>query len=304
MEERLIDKDDERLIRIKKTADGVDAQDVLAEETESSETEEEVFVEIPEDEEYDEDLVGLTPTELKREQERRKKAEEEARAECEKLVKQGEEELARGEFKRAESFFSQADCYAFADERITKGLWTARTKDFTDTSPFYNLEFAEDFSASDDASKRFVREKAESRLAAEREEFLKEEKEIAPAVLEKQEERRQAFAQNKKYYKVRFLGFLAGLILFGIAVSVSAYYIVRTLSSAPVILTGIFGGLALVAFVGMLVYFLKTLGADKLCKINEKLSSTEDGKRLEELREKLECLRLVLENEADEKKSE
>ena len=41
-----------------------------------------------------------------------------------------------------------------------------------------------------------------------------------------------------------------------------------------------------------------------LCKINEKLSSTEDGKRLEELREKLECLRLVLENEADEKKSE
>ena len=298
MEERLIEKDDERLIRIKKTAEGVDAEDALAEETESYE-EEEVLVELPEDEEYDEDLVGLTPTELKREQERRKKAEEEARAECEKLIKEGEETLSRGEFEKAQSLFSQADCYGFADERIGKGLWTARTKNFAETDSFYNPSFAEEFTALDDGSKKFILDHAGKKLLAEREEIEKEEKEISPEVLEKQETRRQAFAQNKKYYAVRLLIFLGVFAALAVGAGVSAYFIVRTLSSAPVIVTGVFGGLALVAFVCALVYFLKFLGANKLCRINENLSSTEEGTRLEELREKLDCLRLILDDKEE-----
>lgn len=296
MEERLIEKDDERLIRLKKKGDEVDAEDALVEEGEESE--EEVLVTLPEDDEdYDEDLVGLTPTELKREQERRKKAEEEARAECEKLIVAAEEELANGVYDKAEALFTQAACYGFEEERVSKGLWTARTKSFSQTAPFYNMEYAEEFSAAGDASKKFVREKAGKALLAEKEAFEKEEKELAPVVLEKQEERRQAFADNKKYYVLRLLIFLGIFAAFIIATAVSANYIVRTLSNVPVILTAVFGGLALISFVVDLIFFLKFLGANKLCRMNEKLSSTEEGKRLEELREKLECLRLVLEDE-------
>ena len=65
MEERIVDKDDERLIRIRRTKDGVDAEDALADEGEEEQTEDVVF-EIP-DEEFDEDLVGLTPSQLQRE---------------------------------------------------------------------------------------------------------------------------------------------------------------------------------------------------------------------------------------------
>lgn len=299
MEERLIDKDDERLIRIKKKADEVDAEDATLPEREEEEpVEEEVLVTLPEDEEeYDEDLVGLTPSELAREKARRQKLEEEAKAECEKLVAAAEEELAGGAYDKAESFFAQAASYGFEEERVTKGLWTARTKNFTTTEPFYNEEYAEEFSALDDASKKFVREKVEKTLVKEREEIEKEEKELAPAVLEKQEERRQAFKANRKYYALRLLVSLAFLGMFAIATIVSSTFIVRTLSSVPLILTGVFGGLTLISFVISLVFFLKFTGANKLCRRNEKLSSTEDGARLEELRNKLDCLKLILEDE-------
>ncbi len=299
MEERLIDKEDERLIRIKKKADGVDAEDATAEEHDEELPEEEILVTLPdseEDEDYDEDLVGLTPSELAREKARRQKAEEEARAECNKLVAAGEEELKNGAFDKAEALFSQAYCYGFADGKIAEGLWTARTKNFTETEPFYSQENAEEFSSIDDASKKFVREKIGERLEKEREELKKEEEALAPGVLEQQETRRQAFEGNRKYYAVRVLVSLGVLVLFLIATAVSASYIVRTLSSLPVILTGVFGGLALIAFVASLVLFLKFMGANKLCRTNGKLSSTEDGAHLEELRNKLECLELILDD--------
>ena len=43
MEERIVDKDDERLIRIRRTKDGVDAEDALADEGEEEQTEDVVF---------------------------------------------------------------------------------------------------------------------------------------------------------------------------------------------------------------------------------------------------------------------
>ena len=299
MEERLIDKEDERLIRIKKKAEGVDAEDALAEEGEESE--EEVLVTLPEsgedDEEYDEDLVGLTATELKRELERRKKAEEEARAECAKLAEAAKEALDGGNFAEAESLYTQAACYQVADATVMEGLWTARTKNFTDNSPFYNLEYAEDFSAESDELKTFVRDKAAESLKKERAELEKQEAELAPQVLEKQETRRQAFLDNRKYYSLRFLIFLGLLVAFGIATGVSGYYIVRTTTNIPLIITGVFGVLALVSFIVALVFLVKFAGANKLCRENDKLSSTEEGKRLVELREHLECLKLILEDD-------
>lgn len=298
MEERIIDKDDERLIRIKKKAEGVDAEDAtLPESEEESGEEEEILVTLPEDEEeYDEDLVGLTPSELAREKARREKAREEAKAECYKLVEAAEAELQNGVYDKAESLFGQAACYGFSDERIEIGLWTARTKNFTKTEPFYRADNAEEFSALSDGAKKFVLGKLKERLEKERAELKEEEAELAPEVLEKQETRRQAFADNRKYYVSRLLSALAVFAVFVTVTIVSATFIVRTLTNTPVILTGTFGGLALIAFVTALVFFLKFLGANKLCRTNDRLSSTEEGARLEELREKLECLKLVLED--------
>ena len=294
MEERLIDKEDERLIRIKKKAEGVDAEDALAEEGEESE--EEVLVTLPEDEEYDEDLVGLTATELKRELERRKKAEEAAKEECAKLAEAAQAELANGNFEQATALYVQATYYPFVDETVLQGLWTARTKNFSDNATFYDSECAEEFSSAPDELKAFVREKVADSLKKEREELTKEEAELAPQVLEKQETRRQAFLDNRKYYSLRLLIFLGLLVAFGIGTAVSGAYIVRTLQNWPVILTSVLGGLTLISFIVALVFLVKFAGANKLCRVNDKLSSTDEGARLVELREKLACLKLILED--------
>ena len=298
MEERLIDKEDERLIRIKKKAEGVDAEDVLSPEGEEGvESEEEVLVTLPEaDEEYDEDLVGLTATELKRELERRKKAEEAAKEECAKLAEAAKAELANGNFEQATALYVQATYYPFADETVLQGLWTARTKNFSDNATFYDSECAEEFSSAPDEIKAFVREKVAASLKKEREELTKEEAELAPQVLEKQKTRRQAFEDNRKYYSLRLLIFLGLLVAFGIATGVSSYFIVRRLEIWPIVLTGVFGALALVSFIVALVFLAKFAGANRLCRENDKLSSTEEGKRLVQLRESLECLKLILED--------
>ena len=177
-----------------------------------------------------------------------------------------------------------------------EGLWSARTKNFADTSPFYVSEYAEEFSEYDDESKKRVRERIGDTLKQEQAELAKEEAELAPTVLEKQETRRQAFLDNRKYYSVRLMVFISLLMAFAVATIVSASYIVRTRSNLPLILTGVFGGLALIAFILSTVFLVKFSGANKLCRINDKLSSTEEGKALVQLRQKLECLKLILED--------
>lgn len=299
MEERIIEKDDERLIRLKKTAEGTDAQDALTEDK-AQEAEEEVLVTLPEgEEEYDEDLVGLTPSQLAKELERRKKAEEEARAECAKLVSQAQEALAAEDYERATSFFSQAMCYPYADEEIVKGLWQSRTKNYTDLSPFFVKEYAEEFAESDEAGKAAVREKVQEELTAERTAVKEEIAKISPSIMEKQEERRQAFAANRKYYAVILLILIGVTAALLIATGVSASYIVRTLSILPVVLTACFGGAAFIVFVAAFVFLTKFSGANRLCRMNEKLSSTEEGAHLEELNERSECLDLILDEERE-----
>ncbi len=298
MEERIIDKDDERLIRLKRTAEGeTDAQDETAPEGVEP-AEEEVVVELPEGE-YDEDLVGLTPSQLQRELERRRKAEEEARAECEKLVTAAEELLLDKKFEEAEPLFAQAATYPFAQARVYKGLWNARTKDFADPDVLLHREYAEEIASSDEEVKAYVRERCRG-LEAERENAVREEAETAPAVLERQEKRRGAFLENRKFYSVRTLALFAGAILLLIGAAVSASFIVKTLSIAPVVLTGVFGGAAFLLFVCALLFLRKYVVAQRLYRANESLFSTEEGSKLEALREKIECMNLILDDETAE----
>lgn len=299
MEERMMD-DDPRLVKLKRTKEGeTDVTEAGAEDAQTpegapaEETEEEVLFDVPE-EEYDEDLVGLTPTQLKQELERRKRLEEEARAECLKLAEEGERALAEGDFEKAESFFAQAAVYPVSEVRVEKGLWIARSKNFSDLAPFFVQEHAEEFARGEEEARAFVLEQVAPALEAEREQIKREEAEVAPPVLEGQAERRAAFRANKKYYAVRVCAMLGGVLLFLIALAVSASYITTTLSVLPVALTGAFGGVAFLFLCAMLVFVRRYVIASKLCLANEELASTEEGARLKVLRDKLYCLALIL----------
>lgn len=300
MEERLIDN--EREIRIKRKREGVDAVDALADDQTPEEIpEEELVLEIPEGEEYDEDLVGLTPSQLKEELERREKARKEAEEECRTLTAEGEEKLVAGEYAEAEALFMQATLYDPESVSAGNGLWRARTEDFKKDDAFYSEENAADFAKAPKEVRGSVLEKVSERLSAAREEARREAIPLREKVSEKQEERRAPFLANRKYYLVRFCVAVLAFALTAIGAGIAASFLYTTKNSAvPIALTASFGGLALIAFVLIAVFARKLLVAHRLCCANEKLSATEDGARLQEIENRLRVLDLVLDGEAQE----
>lgn len=291
MEERIIDR--EREIKIKRLKSGdTDALEGSAEE--GAETEEEIIFEIPEDEEYDEDLVGLTPSQLKAELERRKKAEEEARAECANLIKEGGDALKEHRYTEAEGFFAQALVYDADSAEAHRGLWAARTRDFSDGEALITDENATELSQEDDDTRAYVLGYFGDYLKGELAACTEAESALAPGVEEALLKRRAAFKANRKYYLVRFVAILSVMIVFIIASAVSASYIYTTTSALPVALTAAFAGCAAVVLGVLCVFGRKLLVASRLCSANEKLSSTEDGARLENLRARLENLHMAL----------
>ena len=120
MEERIIDDEYGRGIRLKKTKDGfVDVTDELTEELETEQepvavdTEdegEEIAFEFPtfDEDEDDEELVGLTPEEAAALKKRREEEAAQRKADYERICKEGDELLKTGSFKAAELKFEKA----------------------------------------------------------------------------------------------------------------------------------------------------------------------------------------------------
>lgn len=303
MEERLIDN--EREIRIKRKREGVDAEDALTDDETPEETpEEELVLEIPEGEEYDEDLVGLTPSQLKEELERREKARKEAEEQCRTLTAEGEEKLAAGEYADAEALFLQATLYDPESVPAGKGLWQSRTENFQKDEVFYSDDNATDFAKAPKEVREFVLEKVSARLSAEREQARSEAQPLRESVSQKQEERRAPFLANRKYYFIRFCVCVLASVLMIVGAAVSASFLYSTKNSVvPIALAASFGVLALVALVCVAVFARKLLVAHRLCRANEKLSATEEGARLQEIEERLRLLDLVLDGEEKEEET-
>ena len=297
MEERIIDR--EREIKIKRKAGETDAVEEGAELSEGEEgLEDEVVIELPEGEEYDEDLVGLTPSQLKAELARRERAAEEARAERDRLLQEGERLLKENKYNEAAPFFVQARVFDPESDRARAGLWASRTHGYTEIEPLLTLEVADELEGSE-ADKRVLCERMGAPLREARDACLAEERAIAPAVEGKQAERREAFRVNRKYYLVRFCIVFAVMALLIVGCAVSAGFIVRTKSMTPIILTGAFGGGALVVFGVLMLFARKLFVANRLCARNERLSATEEGDKLVQLRTKLYVLNVILEEQVE-----
>lgn len=306
MEERIMDEDELRGIKVKRNAiggieDAVEegtGENAQAENEEIAQIEAEFEVKLPEvgegDEEYDESLVGLTPEDLRAELERRKKVKLEAEKKCAKNLKEGEERLAIGNYPVALSYFEKALSYEPENEEAQKKYWTARTHNFSDDTPFTDSEAGELFATHTEGARAFVLNHVGEKLKTR----LKEAEEEAEPLREKVQggiaERRGAFAANRRYYVVRTAIFAVVFVAFLIACLVCADFIVRTKSITPVVLTAVFGGIAFLALLIDIFFICKLAAAIGLCRANEMLSSTEDGARLEVLDREIYALRAFL----------
>lgn len=310
MEERILDDEDARLVKIKRTKNG---DDVVADNGEepsegaeqvTAEGENDYTVEFPEDEEYDEELVGLTPSQLQEVLERRERAKRKLREDYEECVRAGKECLEKGDFDGAAEQFALASSYLSDEEEAQLLLWTARTKNFTDLEAYYDKENARDFSYAPDSVKREVLSRDGQKLEKERENLAKEIAPLKEQVLRKQEERREPLTGNRNYYRLRLCILLVCVVCFAIASGVSGYYTVRTTSIAPVVTCIVFGAGAGISLIFGIFYTRFWLVATRLYNANENLASTEEGKALLALEAKEDCLALILDEPAENEEAE
>ncbi len=296
MEERIIDDEELRKIKLTRKNGGTDAEDELAPDAEAEETE--ALLDLPE--EYDEDLVGLTPTQLREELERREKAKEKAREEREKLLSLGRELLAAEKFEEAEGPLSQAALYEDEDGAAGKLLWQARTRGYSSIECFFEEEPSEEFAAASEEVRTSVLDVLGREMQTALEEAEAEAKPVRTRVEEATEKRRGAFKANRNYYLVRFLAVLGAIVLAAIGCGVSAYFITRRQSMLPLGFTIAFGAVLLVLFVFFFVFSHKLYVSERFVRSNEKLSSTEDGRTLAALDKKIGCLKTALLQENDD----
>ena len=300
MEERIIDDEYGRGIRLKKTADGyVDATDELAEGASEEQETDEVAFEFPAfGDEDDEDLVGLSPEEA--EKVKREKAEAAAlrKAEYDRFVKEGEELLQGGNFRLAQLKFEHA---LSLDEEATQasvGYWRARTEEFKNPDVLVEeyleagietLEFDLGYKAVD-----IIRETYRDKLQARYNELEAEEKPLAKQVEETQSRRREAIAGRLKKSGLR-AGIAAipsiALLIATLILGLKIFSVKENTFVLPTIICAVAFFMTLIVSVMLTNVFINDL---RIRKTNERLSSTDDGARVEELREYMQLYSALL----------
>ena len=300
MEERIIDDEYGRGIRLKKTADGyVDATDELVEEENDEQETDEVAFEFPVfGDEDDEDLVGLSPEEA--EKVKREKAEAAAlrKAEYERYVKEGEELLQGGNFRSAQLKFEHALALDEEATQASVGYWRARTQEFENPDALVEeyleagietLEFDLGYKAVD-----IIRETYRDKLQARYDELAAEEKPLAKQVEETQARRREAIADRLKKSGLR-AGIAAipciALLIATLILGLKIFSVKENTFVIPTIICAVAFFMTLIVSVMLTNVFINDL---RIRKANERLSSTDDGARVEELREYMQLYSAIL----------
>ncbi|MBQ8295166.1 MAG: ABC transporter permease [Clostridia bacterium] len=324
MEERIIDDEIGRGVRLKKTKDGyVDVTDELtggAEDAENVDGDgEEISFEFPVyEDETDEDLIGLDPEEAAKKKREKEEAIARRKADCEQFCVEGEELLVTGSFKAAQLKFEKA--LSFVDPAKDDETWNAlvgrcrvgesraKTADFTDPDAFveqYVEEGVESFEydmgyVAMEEIKQTYHDVFAKRLA----ELTAEETPLADEVESKQQKRR---VYLKERLKTSAIVFGVVTLLLVAALGVTVHFILqnfKTPDNRYMIPTIICGAASLAVFIVFAVFTNKLINAFRIYRANEDLESTENGERLVEIRGYKELYEYLLEDYVEKEETE
>ena len=290
MEERIIDDEYGRGIRMKKTKDGyVDVTDAALDTEVEEETAEEMTFEFPDMEEDDEDLVGLSPEEAAA---LRKKKEEEAaervRRYGELLIK-GQTLLDEGEFVAAESVYESALDYDDVATEASVGYWRSKTENFANPdvlideyleAGYENLEFDLGCEAVE-----IIKKEHKSSFVRRYQELTDEETPLKKEFEEKRERRRVVLQPR---LKKAWIAFGCSAAPFAICLFLAVFFGLKnfTVSDGRFIpVTIVFTAVAVVAFAVFGVFTNKLINSRRIYRANESMASTEVGQRLLEIKE-------------------
>lgn len=307
MEERMVDDEYGRGVRLKKTSDGyVDVTDELATDDEG----EEIAFAFPlsDTDEDDEDLVGLSPEEAAALREKKAADAAKRQAEYEQACKDAEVLLQAQDFAAAEKAYEQALQLDTVATEASVGYWRAKTENMTKPEVLMdeyvdagieNLEYDLGYEATERLRKEYqgVFRRRHAELSAE-------EKPLAESVLQAQSRRRSILSARLKRSALAFAigAVCAALLLVGTIVLASQIFSTRdNVHLLPTIVCGV---VFLVALIFLIVATNRFLNDLRMRAKNERLSSTDDGARLERLREYKELYACFLLDEVGEEENE
>lgn len=316
MEERIIDEEYGRGVRLKKTKDGfVDVTDEnvktdenqVAEETEEVEAAEEALFEFPtfDTDEDDEDLVGLTPEQAIALRKEKEAALAKRKADYERYCKEGDELLQTGSFRAAELKFEKALSLDEEASEASVGYWRAKTADFTNPDVLIS-EYAK---ASIESLEYDLGEKATETIKRDYKtvfekrvkELSEEETPLSQSVVEKQESRRAVLKARIQRSTIAFLAALLPTVALLVCTIVFGLSNFTTRENTFVLPTIICGAGFVVCFIVFIVFANKWINDLRMRAANERLSSTQDGARLLEIRAYKELYLALLDSESVEK---
>ena len=305
MEERLIDDEYGRGVRLKKTKDGyVDATDELAEDETQDEAEnEDVTFEFPvlDTDEDDEDLVGLSPEEaLKLRQKKEEEAKKRKEA-YENACQNGFALLDEGKFEEAEKTFEEALGLDDEATQASVGYWRAKTENFANPDALVG-EYADasieslEYDLGVDAVE-IIKKDYQAVIRRRYDELDAEEQPLAKSVESKQAHRKAVLKERNKGAVIAFvcvcLPLIALAVLTGV-IGMKNFTVIDNTYVAPTIILGV---LTFACFIAFVLVSNKWLNVSRMLRANEKLESTEDGQRLVEIRDYKEIYRCLLTDE-------
>ncbi len=303
-EERIIEDEYGRGVRLRKTKDGyVDVTDELVEEEERGE---EIAFAFPmtEEEEDDEDLVGLSPEEAAALRQQKAEAAERLRAEYEKEVAEGKELLANESYHAAELKFEKALKLDVVATEASVGYWRAKTANFTNPDVLIaeyveagieSLEYDLGYEATDII-------KREHRAVFQRryEELKAQEEPLLLSVTGKQKARRTVLKERRKKRAITFAVTTAIFLLFALLAVVFGLKNFSTPDNTYIPATIAFSAVAVVAFFAFAVTANRLLNTCRIFATNEKLTATDEGEELCRVMEYKELYAALLEGVTEE----
>lgn len=284
MDERIIDDEYGRGIRLKKTEEGyVDVTDAA----QSEEDGDEVAFAFPMEED-DEDLVSLSPEEALALRKKKEEAAAKRKADYQNACQKGEELLQNGDFAAAEKQFEEALDLDEIATLASVGYWRAKTENFVNPdvlaleyqkSDLENMEYDLGIDALDTIRTDF-RPAFEKRLAE-----LKEEEAPLQAEIETKQTRRRSVLSVRLRNAIIWFVFALVPTLAALALTaVFGFKIPTTRDNRFVLPTIICGAIAFVLFIVALFFTNKLLNAVRMFSRNERLSASDEGKRLLQIR--------------------
>ena len=276
---------------MRKTENGfVDVTDAELDTDETQEGYEEALFEFPvfNEEVDDEELATLTPEEALALKKRREEEAAKRLAEYQELCKEGEEHLATGSFHAAELQFEKALWLQEEATEASVGYWRAKTADFTNPDVLADeylqtgidsLEEDVGYKATD-----IIRERYQAAFAGRIQELEAEEKPLAEEVESKQISRRAILkARIRKWSLYTLIAAVPTLvclilgIIFGLKIPTikEDTYIMPTIICAAAFI---------VCFIALLIVANKLINNLRMRRNNERLTGSEDGERLLEIR--------------------